>query len=220
MRSPEIFVCSDWHLGHEKIATLTYRPPNFAELIFDHLKAAGFQEGDVLLNLGDVSLYDEGEAWLKRIMAWLGSRGVHRVLCKGNHDPKRLTRLLRMGWSWVCDSTSLAAYGKRFLFTHVPVETPFEEDYNVHGHLHELEGHRGGLIRDGKHILISSEMMRYRPIPLSTLAALGETPAYVLGKFVRGSNGQGNTDGSGDVEEPQEARGAASARDDGGDMRA
>ena len=220
MSDHNIYVCSDWHIGHETVVALGHRPVNFEDLLFDGLRAANMRPGDVLLNLGDVYLY-EGEERVKEMLAWAKFNGISTVLTPGNHDSNRFGRLMRMGWSWVCDKISLTYHGKKFLFTHEPVETPFEENFNVHGHLHQVDGHRGGLIRDGKHILISMEMLRYRPIPLEVVARLKETPMYVLGKFVgEGAQvGQGNIDGIGDVEEPEKARRNQSAGDDGGNMR-
>lgn len=200
-----IFVCSDWHLGHQKMVDLGHRPPGFEGMISEHLRGAGMRRGDVLLNLGDVYLYHAGEEMLGGILAWTREQGISTVLVRGNHDSSRLGRALRSGWSWVCDSTSLECYGKKFLFTHVPVETDFQEDFNVHGHLHQVDGHRGGLIRDGKHILISMELMRYRPIPLTRLAEIRETPVYVLGKFAKESD-VGNSDGPRNSEAPEETR--------------
>jgi calcineurin-like phosphoesterase family protein len=206
-------------MGHKAVVELGHRPTNYEDLIFDNIRAAGLEEGDVLLNLGDVYLY-EGEPLVKEILTWVKSRGASSVLVPGNHDSSKFGKLMRMGWSWVCDRMSLKYHGKNFLFTHVPVETPFEEDLNVHGHLHQVDGHRGGLIRDGKHVLISMELLKYRPIPLEVVAQLSETPLYVLGRFVgEGAQvGQRNSDGIGNVEESEKTCRDESSIDDGGNL--
>lgn len=203
-----IFVCSDWHLGHETLVTLGHRPKDFERLIIENLDLTEMEPGDILLNLGDVYLHPAGEAMTEAALKRLKERGVQRILVAGNHDSTRFWRLMRMGWSWVCDSTTIHLHGKRFLFTHAPVEVPFDEDLNVHGHLHQVAGHRGGLIRDRKHVLISMELLRYRPVPLETVARLGQTPVYAVGKFVGegDDSGQRAALGAGNVEESQDPR--------------
>jgi calcineurin-like phosphoesterase family protein len=67
------------------------------------------------------------------------------------------------------------------LFTHEPViglHLPDGIDYNIHGHLHDLDGHRGPIERDGHHILISIELMQYKPISLERLLEIGSTPKW------------------------------------------
>lgn len=178
-----IYLCSDWHLGHDKLVELAHRPHHFNDLIDKGLREQPWERGDTLLNLGDVYLGREGDGLARIITMWLYDIGVNTVLVQGNHDSKRLNRLLGMGWSWVCESTTLTYHGKRLLLTHEAVET-FDGDLNIHGHLHQIDGHRGGLIRDGRHILLSCELMDYRPITLDRLLDIGATPKWENGKFV------------------------------------
>ncbi len=207
MNAHNIFVTSDWHLGHDALAARNHRPENFSQMIMDNHVNSGITRDDVLLHLGDAYQGPVGEFALNNLLAIMRSKGVRTIGLRGNHDPIRFERSMRMGWGWVCDSISLSYHSKRFLFTHVPVETPFEEDYNVHGHLHAIEGHRGGLIRDGKHILISMELMNYHPILLDRLIHLGETPVRSLGKFVgEGAQLVEYPDGPRNVEDPEKTR--------------
>ena len=210
MNDINLLVTSDWHLGHDYLVDAGHRPKNFGQrIISNHVSVA--KRDDVMLHLGDAYHGPEGEFGLRNLLRELKARGVKTIGLRGNHDPVRFERFLRMGWDWVCDSLTLTYHHRKFLFTHLPVETNFSEDYNVHGHLHSVDGHRGGLIRDGQHILISMELLDYRPIPLERIIQIGQTPVRRLaGKFV----GEGdplvdderNIDGVGNPEESEKAR--------------
>jgi calcineurin-like phosphoesterase family protein len=73
-------------------------------------------------------------------------------------------------------------FGKRVVFTHEPLDRVDPWDVNIHGHLHRGV-HRGDVISDGRHILISVEHLQYQPIPLHTVIELGATPVYMDGRF-------------------------------------
>lgn len=198
-----VYVCSDWHLGHRKLAELGYRPGNFEDLILERHRDPSMASGDVLLNLGDVYLYPAGEQKARSLLEWYRQRGISTILVEGNHDSSRFSRAMKLGWSWACQRTTIEYGGRRILFTHAP-ETEFDEDLNVHGHLHTADGHRGGLMRDGRHALISMELLDYRPVKLEELVRLAETPVWSGGRFIKESaHGSRAVDSVGDAEKAE-----------------
>lgn len=82
---------------------------------------------DTLVNLGDVYLGRVGEEMAISLLRNLKTNGINTVLLRGNHDSKRMGKLGGMGWSWVCESTTLTYHGKRLLLTH-EAATSFEGD--------------------------------------------------------------------------------------------
>ncbi len=94
--------------------------------------------------------------------------GVKTWLIRGNHDKKSIPWYLSQGWDFVADAVSMTIEGVSYLFTHRP-EFAFEEDYNIHGHLHIGE-HRLCEISD-YNVLVSMEKNNYKPVLLSNLMA-------------------------------------------------
>jgi calcineurin-like phosphoesterase family protein len=186
-RVPDIYVSSDWHLGHDKLVELEHRPANFAESIRTGLQI--LRSGDQLINLGDVCLYRSGEDLARQFLSDLRSRFVSTLLVLGNHDNPSIAWSLKLGWDAVVKLAVLDYRGRTLTFSHEPLPSGVLDalgaHFNVHGHLHTPYGHRGNLIEDGRHILISAELMQYRPLTLDRLLRLGRTPVWETGKFVR-----------------------------------
>lgn len=198
----EIYICSDLHFGHEKLYSKLYvRPEDFQVQILRNFMAIPWQPGDVLINCGDLALYKTGEAHSHTLHDALAILGVNQLLTLGNHDPASIFRAVRMGTDVAVEQFVIKYGGIRWVFSHEPVDVP-EGSINVHGHFHEYNGHRGKINPDGSatsivdkegttqhfrglHILISSELMDYRPIPLNRLMSLKWTPAWKEGRFER-----------------------------------
>lgn len=176
-----IWITADTHFCHEKLWKEGYRPEGFEKLILDRLNNT-LRPGDVLLHLGDVSLYPAGTEMTKAFLA--GLNDVKTWLVRGNHDGKSAGKYLEEGWDWCADSMELDYKGKDLVFTHRPLPSDEFADggLNIHGHLHSGE-HRGAVEEDGRHILISQELLDYRPIGLDTVLQLATTPRYIDGHF-------------------------------------
>lgn len=179
----EVYCGSDLHFGHDKLIELAPRPVDFEQRIFRNYMQVPWKPGDTLINCGDMALYPRGHKLAEEFNQSLKTLGVHLVLVKGNHDPKSIFRCQRLGFDVALDAMRLVFHGKDLYFTHEPAGV-LGNTINIHGHLHDLDGHRGSLARDGKHILLSSELMDYRPISLTRLLQIG-TPRWVNGKFER-----------------------------------
>jgi calcineurin-like phosphoesterase family protein len=184
------FLTSDWHLGHQRIVELAHRPADFEEriayYIHRYIEGMAMQRGDILIHLGDVALYRDGIDKATKLLNGIEAAGITSLVLRGNHDGSD-GQLLSMGFRIVGEELVLKKFGKTILFSHEPIVEPRQGvSVNIHGHIHHPgDTHRGGPIHDGKHILISQEVLGYRPISLERTLEIGTTPAYELGRFVK-----------------------------------
>jgi calcineurin-like phosphoesterase family protein len=97
-------------------------------------------------------------------------------LVRGNHDKKSLTWYTEHGWDMVCESFCLVAFGKKILFSHIPIKDDGWYDINIHGHFHDFSIEKVKefepevfKIMSSKHHLISLEALHYEPIKLQRI---------------------------------------------------
>jgi calcineurin-like phosphoesterase family protein len=171
---------SDFHFGHANMETLCHRPKFFESLIAKNLINKAFslkEEGHdiILVNLGDtVWKKSDGQAVKElhnRLSMWI----TEFWLIRGNHDRLTNNQYLEMGFTTIYNhGVKINADANKYVpinFTHAPI---YESHYrNIHGHLHQNlpETKEGG-------ILISQELMDYRPITLEEVLLLGATPCW------------------------------------------
>jgi calcineurin-like phosphoesterase family protein len=127
----KVWLISDTHLKHQKIATYCRRPENFTELIDQNVKRLVKPE-DTLVHLGDVGI-DRAEGpdgFMKYVREWPGKK----VLVRGNHDQHGCAWYIDHGFDFACD----AMIFRSVWLTHKPWlgELPEGTHINVHGHLH------------------------------------------------------------------------------------
>lgn len=180
-----IWLTADTHFCHDKLWKEGYRLEGFENLILRYADTF-LAPNDVLLHLGDVCLYPRGTSLAKDWLAHMGRRGIKKWLVRGNHDHKSAEKYLEEGWDWCGDAMELDYMGKDLVFTHRPLPTVevAVSGFNIHGHLHSGE-HRGEVAEDGRHILVSQELLEYHPVSLKALVRLGVTPCFKDGRFVK-----------------------------------
>ena len=148
-----VWLTADTHLGHDKLWKEGFRPAGFEETVLDGIRKA---QPEVLIHLGDVSLYDH-DAWHRRLreacpgLMWL---------VRGNHDDKSVNWYLKRGWSVVVDRLDLDLFGVPWLFIHSPVHD--RDRVVVHCHTHHVD--------PGVGVLISLELNNCQPVNLRGLA--------------------------------------------------
>lgn len=157
------YVISDTHFNHDAIIKYCDRPENHEELIFNNLMQLTDQH--CLLHLGDVCIGDNQEMHDK----YIKPLKCKKILIKGNHDPKSYTWYMNNGWDYACHTMQLKYAGRLIHFSHKPSAWDGFWDMNIHGHLHNLGGHRKDEYPNLKqwHRLYSPELMNYKPIELS-----------------------------------------------------
>jgi calcineurin-like phosphoesterase family protein len=166
----KIWIITDLHFGHEKLAIDGFRPPGFDEKILANI-GLHLNSDDLLICLGDVCWKDD-VLWHER----LEFIPCKRWLCLGNHDSRSAFWYGDHGWDWIGRSFTMEMFGKKLLFSHYPIKDDEWFDLNIHGHFHafgldkvkEKEPELHALITP-KHYLVSMEALNYEPIKLQRL---------------------------------------------------
>lgn len=158
------------HLGHIGLSDEGFRPKNFSETVVKQLGLM-VNPSDILMDLGDVC-WGDYDYWFEQ----LSRIDCIKWLIRGNHDSKSISWYMARGYHMVCDGFRLEMFGKKILFTHIPVKDDSWYDLNIHGHFHsfsmervkekEPEIHK---ILTSKHVLVNIESTNYQPIKLKTL---------------------------------------------------
>lgn len=132
------YYIADLHLNHENVIRFDNRPfANVTEMNRCMLENwnSRVTKDDTVFILGDFIWAKEPE-W----MTYLPSFRGNKVLIRGNHDPKELSREVRHQFLDVRDYKELTDSGKRVILSHYPM--PFhraaygENCWMLYGHVH------------------------------------------------------------------------------------
>jgi calcineurin-like phosphoesterase family protein len=131
---------ADLHFGHSNIIKFDNRPFDSVDdmnetLIRNWNKVVG--KGDTTYILGDFCWGKEPE-WIELLNKLNGNK----VLIRGNHDIKQMSKTLKDKFVCVKDRYELNDCGKKLILSHYP-ELAYKSDYNenvfmLHGHVHYL----------------------------------------------------------------------------------
>jgi calcineurin-like phosphoesterase family protein len=188
----KVWVISDTHLKHAKVATYCQRPEGFTELIHGNIMRMVRPE-DILIHLGDVGIDKaEGpEGFMKLVREWPGTKW----LVRGNHDTKSALWYTEHGFHFAAD----AVLFRGAWLTHKPsAELPKGAHVNLHGHLHnvwdgfgnnDLEAdndefalaYRAGHLPRSFNRLFSVEYTDYKPVDFDTFVAKGHVKFKSMG---------------------------------------
>jgi len=126
----KIYLVSDSHFNHTKIATYCDRPENFTDILVRNWQNTVKPE-DSVIHLGDVFI-GKPEGWAA-IYPLLPGR---KILVRGNHDRNRsVSWWMDNGFDFACDSMIF----RGMWLTHEPAKTlPAGTQLNIHGHLHNI----------------------------------------------------------------------------------
>lgn len=161
-----IYISSDFHFNHQMLVDKGYRPCNYDSLLWKEL--FNLPKDSLLINLGDVCIGNDLEIHNNLAL----KNNIKKILVKGNHDNKSTHWYLNHGWDFVCEQFQDTYFGKKIVFSHVPVKD-YGFDLNIHGHFHTTS--REEYIKEyneilsNKHKLVSLEELNYKPISLETL---------------------------------------------------
>lgn len=129
----KIWLISDTHLKHAKVATYCQRPEDFTEKIHNNIMSMVKPE-DTGIHIGDVGIdKEEGpDGFMRLVRKWPGKW----TLVRGNHDDKSCGWYMDHGFAFACDATLF----RGVWFTHHPWTDPLPKgaNVNVHGHLHNV----------------------------------------------------------------------------------
>ena len=126
-----VYLISDTHFNHEKIATYCDRPSDFTERIIKNWQSTVKPE-DLVIHLGDVSIGKKSQ----HVEAILKSLPGRKILVRGNHDRQwSNTRWITAGFEFACDGMLF----RNCWLTHHPADAlPLGAELNLHGHLHNI----------------------------------------------------------------------------------
>jgi len=163
------WIITDLHLCHSMLISEKYRPENYEYQIFDNIEKK-LSSGDVLINIGDVSIYQNSDAH-EMYNTFLMYKNVKSWLIRGNHDRKSYQWYLEHGWDFVADSITINRYGLKILLSHIPEKNFSQFDVNIHGHFHDSD-HRtyepeiSSRVSIDHYYLVSLEKTGYTPLSL------------------------------------------------------
>jgi calcineurin-like phosphoesterase family protein len=170
------WLISDTHFNHTKLESWGGRSGSWQQDLWNGLIL--LPRGDTLIHLGDICIGGDSEVHDQFTDA---TRGMRKILVRGNHDKRGLSWYLGHGWDVVADGIELIYEGHYLHFTHRPARPQGNNTFNIHGHTHG-NLHRSEESRDfydtAYHIDISPELIGYKPMRLDTLLKLKnrETP--------------------------------------------
>jgi calcineurin-like phosphoesterase family protein len=164
----KVYLISDTHFNHGKIATYCDRPADFTDVLIRNWQQI-VQPSDLIIHVGDVFI-GQAEGW-KKIYPELPGR---KILIRGNHDwHHNCTWWMQNGFDFACD----AFIFRHIYLTHKPVNwIPPGTHLNIHGHLHNIwHGFhknepdteritRAGKLRNPWQRLFSVEYTDYKPV--------------------------------------------------------
>lgn len=129
---------ADLHFSHSNIIRFDSRPFNSVEemnetLINNWNRAV--KNGDTTYILGDFCWGKEPE-WIEILNKLNGNK----VLIRGNHDLKQMSRNLKDKFLYIKDRHEISDCGKKLILSHYP-ELAYKSSYNpnvfmLHGHVH------------------------------------------------------------------------------------
>lgn len=156
------WLITDTHFGHDKMIEYCGRPKDFENLIFNNLD--NISADDILIHLGDFCIGND-EHW-HSIFDDI-TRECRKWLLRGNHDRKSNSWYMSHGWDWVGEKMSDIMFGKKIMYSHIPVVWDGFYEVNIHGHFHNSD-HRLFKIKNGYQKLLALEYTNYKPVLLET----------------------------------------------------
>lgn len=155
-----VYLISDTHFNHDKIATYCDRPADFTDRILRNW-AHTVQPCDTVIHLGDVLIGNR-----TRGIDQIRSLPGRKILVRGNHDRHSSnTWWMEHGFDFACDGMKF----RNCWLTHEPSTSLADGcELNIHGHLHNYwHGfHRQDEVGKRKDFqrLFAVEYTDYRPI--------------------------------------------------------
>lgn len=129
---------ADTHFSHSNIIRFDSRPYDSVEEMNEDLIKnwnKKVKDGDTTYILGDFCWGKEPE-WIEILDKLKGNK----VLIRGNHDLKNMSRTLKDKFLYIKDRHEISDFGKKIIMSHYP-ELAYKSSYNenvfmLHGHVH------------------------------------------------------------------------------------
>lgn len=131
---------ADTHFGHKNILHYDNRPFTTVEEMNSEMENQwnmAVEPADTVYILGDFCYKGD---WLDILMRLRG----HKVLIRGNHDPKNLNDQVAKYFSTVADYMEIKDAGRDVVLSHYPIpcfKNHFYGAYHLYGHVHSSFEH-------------------------------------------------------------------------------
>lgn len=160
--SNKIYVISDLHLGHERMAR--HRGFDVTSDMFDVIMYNWnffVKKNDTVWILGDITM--EKKAYYPLLDQLNGKKRV--VL--GNHDRRQDVPELLKHVDYVCSSAQVNG----FILTHIPIHPTQLGRFgkNIHGHTHDKFVRKWYGEKDKRYINVCAEVINYTPVEIKSL---------------------------------------------------
>lgn len=167
--TPETWLISDTHWGHDNIIRHCSRPVDHDELMFAGWETVVPPTGHIR-HLGDVGF---GRDWYGKHSARIRALPGYKELIRGNHDKLPLARYTDLGFT-VLGRGNVAVATTRVMgfmvaFSHEPLPPGGPWDINIHGHIHNKPGRAKPNTQAQGYLNVSVEAINYQPVQLGTL---------------------------------------------------
>ena len=136
-----IWITTDTHINHRKMAERGWRPADYQEQVLEN--HAKIPQDSMLIHLGDVAMGKDAES--NALLLDSIEQCFPKILVKGNHDTKSDSWYIDAGWDFVTKRFENQFFGAFILFGHKPVPPRKGIDAQIHGHTH------GDTHRDEEH---------------------------------------------------------------------
>ena len=169
MITPNSYIISDTHFGHNNIIGFCDRPLNHEDVIIANWRNT-VGEYDPIFHLGDVAFGNKKNVydWAKMIYDLPGVK----YLIKGNHDHSSSMKIYK-GIFRIIEPFVQDFSGTRIYFSHYPDHPTTEQwDINIHGHIHNNPLHSKFTPNVNPNKIyrnVSVEVTNYTPILLSSI---------------------------------------------------
>ena len=159
------YIISDTHFNHKMLIDKGYRIDGYEDIIWHNLAQLPYDS--LLIHLGDICIGNDIS-----VHDSISQLRYKKVLVKGNHENRSNHWYLQHGWDFVCDHFQDTYFGKKIVFSHIPLKD-HGFDLNIHGHFHTKSREKYikeyNEILSDKHKLVSLEGLGYKPILLERL---------------------------------------------------
>ena len=174
VRAREIWITSDWHLGHQNMYVFTNYDGSKCRPWDNHLEAEEIfiqnynelvQPQDRVYNLGDLGVKTERISYVMDRLVKCDRTYLHL----GNHDTKIPAQFYLKYFDKLRGSTNLENY----LLTHIPVCSGSKGRFKrcIHGHTHAnvITVDNNGKVQDPWYKNVCMEVTNFRPIAFSEI---------------------------------------------------
>lgn len=161
----DIWITTDTHIGHKRMAEEGWREPDYEEKVLRY--HSEIPADSLLIHTGDVVMGKpvENHPIFMESIAHI----QNKVLCKGNHDGKPDKWYLDQGWDFITKRFENKYFGKWIMFSHKPRPRRDGIDFQIHGHTHgdtHRDDEHQGFYDTSYHLELALENTGMRPVRL------------------------------------------------------